>query len=198
MGSGFIRKSTGENGFPRKPAGSLFCSCRTLRKPPVTIIQARKGTNGVSTNGVAANFMLFGRVLFWVLPLTYFYLPKSARAYLFLDLSEFIRYLCSGSISADPICPQPTGVQQETEVRHVLPRHGPQVPGRQEGNKCHNFLDFLGFRKTTLAFERFMGGGGLSICCFAKRIRFWGRLKSHATVPSLKVATFCWLNKPAT
>ena len=44
----------------------------------------RKGTNGVSTNGVTANCMfLFDRGTFWVLPLTYFYLPKSARAYLF-------------------------------------------------------------------------------------------------------------------
>ena len=32
---------------------------------------------------VTANFMLFDRGTLWVLPLTYFYLPKSARAYLF-------------------------------------------------------------------------------------------------------------------
>ena len=30
----------------------------------------RKGTDGVSTNGFAANLMLFDRVTFWVLPLT--------------------------------------------------------------------------------------------------------------------------------
>ena len=43
----------------------------------------RKGTNGLSTNGVTAIFMFFDRGTFWVLPLTYFCLPKSARAYLF-------------------------------------------------------------------------------------------------------------------
>ena len=43
----------------------------------------RKGTNGFSTNGVTANFMFFDRRIFWVLPLTYFYLHKSARASLF-------------------------------------------------------------------------------------------------------------------
>ena len=67
---------------------------------------ARKGTNGVSTNGVTANFMFFDRGTFWVLPLTYFYLPKSARAYLFPQ-SVKIHYFCSGPISVDPICPQP-------------------------------------------------------------------------------------------
>ena len=40
----------------------------------------RKGTNGVSTNGVAANCMLFDGGTFWALPLTCFYFPKSARA----------------------------------------------------------------------------------------------------------------------
>ena len=31
---------------------------------------SRKGTNGVSTNGVTANFVFFDRGTFWVLPLT--------------------------------------------------------------------------------------------------------------------------------
>ena len=48
-----------------------------------SVYEARKGTNGVSTHGVTANFMLFDRGTFCALPLTYFYLPKSARAYLF-------------------------------------------------------------------------------------------------------------------
>ena len=43
----------------------------------------RKGTNGVSTNGVTADFMFFDRGTYWVLPLTYFYIPKRASAYLF-------------------------------------------------------------------------------------------------------------------
>ena len=54
---------------------------------------ARKGTTGVSTNGVTANVMfLFNRGTFRVLPLTYFYLPKSARAYLFPQSVKFITF----------------------------------------------------------------------------------------------------------
>ena len=48
----------------------------------------------------------FDRGTFWVLPLTYFYIPKSARAYLFPKSIE-IHYFCSIPISVDPICPQP-------------------------------------------------------------------------------------------
>ena len=65
----------------------------------------RQGTNGVSTTGVTAQFMFFDRD-FWVLHLAYFYLPRSARAYLF-PRSVKIHYFCSGPISVDPICPQP-------------------------------------------------------------------------------------------
>ena len=43
--------------------------------------------------------------LLGILPLTYFYLPKSARAYLFPQAAK-IPYFCSGPISVDPICPQ--------------------------------------------------------------------------------------------
>ena len=52
----------------------------------------RRGTDGVDTNAVAAKFMLFDRGTFWVLPLTHFCLPNSARAYLFSNLSEFITF----------------------------------------------------------------------------------------------------------
>ena len=37
----------------------------------------RKGTNGVSTKGVAASFVFFDRGTFWVLRLTYFQFPQS-------------------------------------------------------------------------------------------------------------------------
>ena len=47
------------------------------------MIAVRKEKNGVSTNGVTAIFVFFDRGTFWVLPLAYFYLPKSVRAYLF-------------------------------------------------------------------------------------------------------------------
>ena len=50
----------------------------------------RTGTNGVGTNGVTANYMFFDRGTFWVLPLTYFNLPKSARAYFFPNLSKLV------------------------------------------------------------------------------------------------------------
>ena len=62
--------------------------------------------NGVSTNGATVNFMFFDRGTFRVLPLTYFYLPKSARAYLFPQ-SVKIHDFCSGPISVDTIYPQP-------------------------------------------------------------------------------------------
>ena len=80
--------------------------------PPRSLARTgpRKGTNGVSTNGVTAILsMFFDRGIFWVLPLSYFYLPKSDRAYLFPQ-SVKIHYFCSGPISVDPICPQPNSV----------------------------------------------------------------------------------------
>ena len=76
-----------------------------LTYPLIGNYGVRKGTNGVSTNGVTANFLFFDRGTFWVLPLTYFYLPKSARAYLFSQSVE-IHYFCSGPIGVDPICPE--------------------------------------------------------------------------------------------
>ena len=50
--------------------------------------KARRGTTGVSTDGVAANFVFFDRGIFWVLPLTYFYISQSARAYLFPPICQ--------------------------------------------------------------------------------------------------------------
>ena len=67
----------------------------------------RKRTNGVSTNGVTADFMFFDRGTFWILLLTYFCLPRSARAYLFTQSVKH-HYFHSGPISVDPISPQPT------------------------------------------------------------------------------------------
>ena len=60
--------------------------------------------------GSLCELQFFDGVTFWVLPLTYCYLPKSARAYLFLQ-SVKIRYFCSGPISVVPICPQPIEVR---------------------------------------------------------------------------------------
>ena len=81
----------------------------------------RKETNGVSTNGGTANLMFFDTGTFWVLPVTYCYLPKRVRAYLFPQ-SVKIKYFCSGPISVDPICPQPTGAGCEPPALRAGPR----------------------------------------------------------------------------
>ena len=56
------------------------------------------------------SWFLTGTLL--VLHLIYVYIPKSARAYLFPQ-SVKIPYLCSGPISVDPICSQPSGGLRE-------------------------------------------------------------------------------------
>ena len=90
------------------------CKCRSVspwcalfpRSPYIDDwMDGRKGTNGVCTNGVIANVSLFDRGTLGV-PLTYLYLPKSARAYLFQQSINII-YIFSGPISVDLICPQP-------------------------------------------------------------------------------------------
>ena len=79
------------NGEPIEPMPSmqgnriLVREAEPLRKTLVennvrrALYVIRKGTDGVSTNGVIANFVFFDRGTFWVLPLTYFCLPRSAR-----------------------------------------------------------------------------------------------------------------------
>ena len=57
----------------------------------------------------AANLIVCYRGTFGVLALTYFYIPKSARAYLFPQPVKTC-YFCSGPVCVDPICPQPTKV----------------------------------------------------------------------------------------
>ena len=65
--------------------------------------------------------MFFDRGTFGVLPLTYFYLPKSARVYLF-PKSVKIHNFCSGPISVDPICPRPNvASRQQCHSCHILP-----------------------------------------------------------------------------
>ena len=63
--------------------------------------------------------MLFDRGTCWVLPLTYLYLPESARAYLFPQ-SVKTHYFCSGPISFDPICPQPNGALEASLTTRLL------------------------------------------------------------------------------
>ena len=61
----------------------------------------RAGVQGVRD----CKLHVFDRGSFWVLLLTYLYLPKGARAYLFPRSVE-MPYFCSGPISVDPNCPQ--------------------------------------------------------------------------------------------
>ena len=51
-----------------------------------------KGQIGSALMGSLQICCFFDRGTFWVLPLTYFYLPQSSRAYLFSNLSKFITF----------------------------------------------------------------------------------------------------------
>ena len=66
----------------------------------------REGTDGVSTYGVTANFVFFDRGTFWVVPSTYFDLPKSARAYVFPQSVNIT--FAAAPFTVNPIRPQPT------------------------------------------------------------------------------------------
>ena len=110
----------------------------------------RKGTNGVSTHGVTADFMLFDRGTFWVLPLSYFYLPQSARAYLF---PPFVKnhYFCSGPISVESIVSggvphrtiSATRVSRRTALVHdARRRYTTSIPGGQPA-RWHTFIIWI-------------------------------------------------------
>ena len=70
------------------------------------LLRPRKGTKWGQHFWGHCKFLIFDRGTFWVLSLAYFYLPKSARAYL-VPRSVKVHHFCSGPISVDPICPQP-------------------------------------------------------------------------------------------
>ena len=63
-------------------------------------LDVRKGTNGVSTNGVTANFMFFDRDLLCT-PVNLLLYSQSARAYLFPQ-SVKNHYFCSGPLVLTP------------------------------------------------------------------------------------------------
>ena len=70
--------------------------------------------------------MSFDRGTFWVLPLTYFYISKSARAYL-SPQSVKNHYFCSDATSVDPTRPQPRQAHpREAEVGDGVQGH-PEV-----------------------------------------------------------------------
>ena len=68
----------------------IYIYIYVFRVGPLRLHLCRKGTNEVSTTGVTVNVMFFDRGTFWALSLAYFYLPKSARAFRFPNLSKFM------------------------------------------------------------------------------------------------------------
>ena len=75
----------------------------------------RKGANGVATNGVGANFMLFDRGTFWAFPLTCVLLSShQCQGEPFSQAVKFV-YFCSGPISVDLVSPQPRSVESKVE-----------------------------------------------------------------------------------
>ena len=68
-------------GPPKGALPQLRLWAERAASPPPSC--SERGTNGVSANGVTANLVFFDKGTFCVLPLTYFYHPKSDRAYLF-------------------------------------------------------------------------------------------------------------------
>ena len=91
------------SGRPRTPPPGTR-SAAPRRRWTAGASRTRKGTNGVSTNGVTANFMFFDRRPFWV-PICQ-NLSTSVNFVLFPQ-SVKIHYFCSGPIIVDPIRPQP-------------------------------------------------------------------------------------------
>ena len=67
-----------DEGLPAE-AGDLLATFPNLS----ALRSTEEGQTGFSTNGVVAHFVFYDRGTFWVLPLTYFDLHETARAYLF-------------------------------------------------------------------------------------------------------------------
>ena len=82
-----------------------------------------KGQMGSALMGSLQISMWFDRGTFWVLPLTYFCLPKGARTYLFPQSVE-INDFRSGPVSVDPICPQPKAHRRPDRPREASPPDG--------------------------------------------------------------------------
>ena len=90
-----------------------FCS-----QAPVVcgLALTRKGTNGVSINGVTANFMFFDRGTFRILPLIYVYIPKSARGYPFLQSVKFITFAVAPLVLTPFVRNQVTAASRRARV----------------------------------------------------------------------------------
>ena len=72
---------------------SPYETCRVLNtKSCLVRTRFGKGQTGSALMGSLQHFMFFDRGTFWVLLLTYFYLPKSARAYIFPQPVKIITF----------------------------------------------------------------------------------------------------------
>ena len=98
---------------------------------------------GSASHGVTANFMFHERGTFWVLLLTYFYLPKSAREYLFPDLSNFITFAAAPLVLTPFVRNQdsnkPTRAQRDSDS---IGSNSPQTSavGDKSGRECSSRL----------------------------------------------------------
>ena len=95
-------------------SGAHLCSCRTRQRPSVKTFG--KGQMGSALMG-SLQIPWFLTGTFWSLPLTYFCLPKSARAYRFPNPSKLITF-AAAPFSVDPISPQPNGARSLGERRN--------------------------------------------------------------------------------
>ena len=84
--------------------------------PPMAL---GKGRMGSALTGSLRISCFFDRGTFWVLPLTYFYLPQSA-----FPQSVKIHYFCSGPIGVDPIRAQPRPSRRSGPWGGRLPASG--------------------------------------------------------------------------
>ena len=121
----------------------------------------------------------FDRGFFWVLPLTYVYLPKSARAYLFPQSIKIV-YFCSGPVSAAVLTPVVRNQALRNQVRARAQHHGrgPREGARQRG--------LQGRGGSLLRLQRFSGpetgkrkrvtrkaDGKLTLLVNLVRVNFW-------------------------
>ena len=88
-----------------------------------------KGQMGSALMGSLKN-MFFDRGTSWVLPLTYFYLPKSARAYLFPQSVEFSTFAVAPLVLSPFVRNQQQRRQGEDRPLRVRLERGGHVAGR--------------------------------------------------------------------
>ena len=131
---------------------NLVCpTCRVARvtaarrHAPSQQVNNRKGTNGISTNGV---IVVVCQRDFLGTFVNHFYIQRSARVYLFPQ-SDKMYYYCSGPISVDPICPEPRTAQRVAGASACDVMHGRMV----RGNWSTGFLDYI-LPKTPGGFRR--------------------------------------------